>query len=654
MVKAFFLFLLIININPLQSQKLKAFGKIDIADLLLTNCTYEIDAPAEVLIDEGETKFEWGRHDFFSMYTVYRIRIKIYNNAGLQYANIKIPYLSDDHYEKINEINAHTFNIVANKIVKTKIEKKLIYNEKIDENSSQIAFTFPDVKIGSVIEYTYKSYKESFSNIPTWNFQGVLPVKNSSYSIQVPEYFSFTSKLLNTTPIKKIQNDELVSIPIKGGTLKMGTTNYTYISEKLKSLKEEPFMGSLKDYRQRIQFQLTEIILPQETYKYTTSWEELATELRNEKLFGDQIKKQVEIPELDNQLKNSKTNNEKIKIIYNYFKQNYNWNGINDFYCRNIKTIATDKVGTSGDLNLLFLSKLKEYKIESYPILLSTKENGTVNTVYPFLKQFNTVQAFIPNGNTYYIINAADKYNYVSLIPSTNINSNGLKILKDTCEWVNLTNEKMIEKQLVSYSVEINEDGSIQGLSYIVSNGYAKSKLIKHLTENEASDKSKYFENTPHHLIIKKNTIKNEKNDSFPIEQEVKFSTNLIRNNDYQFFYYNLFTSLPKNNPFTATERNYDIDFEYAKQFNITAYISFPNNYTIEELPKSIKMIMPDTGITFIRTCSKDENTIAINLSLKIDRQIYYSSDYDFVKNYFTKLYELLEEPLIFINKKSK
>jgi Domain of Unknown Function with PDB structure (DUF3857) len=652
MVKVQLLFLFILCCFTSIGQKIKAFGKIDLDDLLLQNCSYEEAAPAEVLVDEGETKFEWGKNNFFSMYTVYRVRIKIYNEQGLDYANVKINYLNDDHYEKINDISAHTFNLVQGKIIKTKVEKKLIYNEKIDDNTAQVIFTFPEVKIGSVIEYKYTSYKESFSNIAVWNFQGSLPVRHSGYSIQVPEYFRFTSKILNTNPIKKTQKDELAVISVKGATLRMGTTNYNYVSEKLASLKEEPFMGSLKDYRQRIQFQLSEIILPNESFTYTTSWEELAKELRKEPMFGEQLKKHIDIPELDILMQLAKNNTEKIKTIYSFFKKNYSWNGINDFYCRNVKKIAVEKTGTSGDLNLLFLAKLKEYKIEAYPILLSTNENGTVNTYYPFLKQFNSVQAYIPNGSSYYIINAADKYNFTNLIPSSNINNNGLKILKDTCEWLYLNNEKMIEKQIVSYTAEINDQAELTGSTYIVSSGYAKSNLIRTLAENETKTITKLYDNTPHQISIKKNIIKNEKNDSLPIEQEIKFTTSLIKNNDYYFLYYNLFTSLPKSNPFTANNRNYDIDFDYGKQYNITAYITYPTDFELEALPKSIKMIMPDTGITFTRTFNNDDHTIGINLSIKIDRLTYFAIDYDFVKNYFSKLYELLEEPLVFIKKK--
>lgn len=431
-----------------KAQSIPKFGKLDAVEFASTDCSYDPKAPAEILINQGETRFEWDNKNFFKMITDRRIRIKILTQKGLDYANIKIRYQSESKYERINNIAGHTYNLVDGKIDDVKLEKKLIYEKKINDQMTEISFGLPNVKVGSIIEYRYTEEKDSYSNIDNWLFQREIPVRLSTFTIEIPEYFRFVTRVLSTMFVDKTQKEENRSLATSGGILKYNCMINTYTIQNIPSLKREAYMASLRDYIQRLEFQLSAIVLPNSSVNYTTNWEELAKELRESEVFGQQIKRKVSLPELDDKIDKLPNNLEKLKATYTFFKKNFIWNEVEDFTCLNVKKVADTKTGTSGDLNLLFLSKLKEYDIESYPILISTKENGSVNTLYPFLKQFNTLMAYIPISDKYYIINAADKYNAYNLIPYDAVNTQGLKIEKSNSSWVSLYDETMIEKIL--------------------------------------------------------------------------------------------------------------------------------------------------------------------------------------------------------------
>jgi hypothetical protein len=633
------------------AQKIPSYGKIDIADLQATTCSFEKDAPAELIIDEGDTRFEWGSKSFFYMVTDRRKRIKILSQKGMSYADVKLRFLSDDRYERIRSITATTYNLVDNKIEATKMEKKLVYTQKINDEVSEISFSLPNVKVGSIIEYKYTTEKESFSNLAPWYFQKELPIRWSSYNLQIPEFFRFTASLLTTQAIDKKEENDNKGIAYNGSVLRMNVTNFLYTTKNMVSIKEEPFMTSIKDYAQRIEFQLAEIILPNDRYSYTTTWEQLAEELRKNELFGEQLKKNVSLPDLDILVEQATSTTNKIKIIYDYFKKNYAWNDINDYYCTNVKKIAEQKTGSSGDLNLLFLNLLKHYKIEAYPLLVSTKDNGAVNTFYPFLKQFNTVNAYIPINDSYYVINAADKYNSYNLIPYDAVNTNALKILKEDSRWVNLNNAKMTEKHLVSFKAEVTDSGQFVGTAYINSNGYAKPPRLEALSKSQANYTSKYYTHANTKINVLETIFTNEQIDSLGLEQKVKFNSNLISNGDYQLLYYNLFMGVGEN-PFTADTRNADIDFSYGKQYNLNAYFSFAASYDFEELPKNIKLIMPDTGIIFERNIFREDNIVTLSMSLKILKPVYYASEYPYLKDFYKALYEFLNEPIVLLKRK--
>ena len=64
-------------------------------------------------------------------------------------------------------------------------------------------------------------------------------------------------------------------------------------------------------------------------------------------------------------------------------------------------------------------------------------------------------------------------------------------------------------------------------------------------------------------------------------------------------FHLNLFQGLEKN-PFIADEGLTDIDFGYKQiLYPVVGKIYIPDGYQFDELPKNIRMIMPDTSIVF-------------------------------------------------------
>ncbi len=653
MVKCFFSLLLILSVNVCTAQSVEKFGKISKEALQKTICDYDKAAPAEILIDEGFTTFEWGSNNFFKMVNEYRVRIKILTTKGLDYANIKIRYLKDDRYEKIKNIVAHTYNLNGTEVVDTKLEKEQIFDSKVTDQISEVAFSMPAAVVGSIIEYKYTMDRESFSNLAPWVFQSELPTTYSSYTIAIPEYFRFTASTLATQEIITKKTDNRRSISIDGSLLQMAIVNYSYTMKNCAALNREPYMGSINDYKQRIIFQLSEIILPNKSYNYTTDWEELASELRKSDLFGMQLNKTVSTPALDILVTTATTTESKVKIIYNYFKKYYKWDGTNDIYCTNVKKIADAKMGTTGDINLLFLNKLAAYKIEAYPLLVSTKANGSVNMMYPFLKQFNAIYALIPNGKSNYIINAADGYNSYTNLPPTILNTNALIIKKDVATWYFVKAPPLPERETVAYQLTVQANGNLTGSAFVVSEGISKLNKLKAFDTDKDNFTKKYYNYTNLKLNANKLLFKNEYNDSVGLEQEFSFEGTVVKNGNYNLLYTNLFTN-ELTNPFINETRYSDVDFNNAKTIQINAYISLPEEYTLEALPKNIKLIMPDTGIIFERKIDKDENTISVNYSFKIKNISYYATEYDYIKSYFAEVINILNEPLVFVNKEKK
>jgi hypothetical protein len=175
---------LVINSLYLFAQKeLPAFGTIDKADLSMKECEFDKDAEAYKLLSYGDVRYVMTGEDF-AIKTERRARVKILKDKGLEQANIKIQYYSKARFEDVSSITAYTYNLDdAGEIVKTKLEKSSIYNKALNNRVSEISFTMPNVKVGSVIEYRYTDTKKSIASLDDWYFQDDVPTRISMYRI---------------------------------------------------------------------------------------------------------------------------------------------------------------------------------------------------------------------------------------------------------------------------------------------------------------------------------------------------------------------------------------------------------------------------------------------------------------------------------------
>ena len=86
-------------------------------------------------------------------------RVKILNDAGCKYATIsfsscELDGFSNDIVSK-KYITATCYNLEGDKIVKTQLSARDIKQTSADNGKVRFEFTIPNVKAGSIIEYTY-------------------------------------------------------------------------------------------------------------------------------------------------------------------------------------------------------------------------------------------------------------------------------------------------------------------------------------------------------------------------------------------------------------------------------------------------------------------------------------------------------------------
>lgn len=642
MTKTFFVSIVLILIAiPTYAQKdnIPEYGKVDKADLEMKNCEFDKDAEAMTLLDVGE--FRGDLAFTFNTRNERRLRIKILKDKGLDRGNVHIKYYSSQDAESVKDIAAQTYNLdAAGNIVITKLDKKLIYKKQLNKRYSEISFTLPEVKAGSIIEYKYIIEGGDNGN---WFFQKSIPVRLSRFTVSFPVQIEMNVIPNTTMPYKterrsKSRNEEQV-----------------YTMENIPALRDEPFIYCDEDYLQKIQ-SIVVAIDRGIRKNLLRSWPEVIKSLMDDEDFGLQLKKNIpRTSDLDAMLKGMTDPYKKMIIVHDYVRKNMEWNNYDNIWALDgVKSAWKDKKGTSGEINLILVNLLKDAGLNADPVLVSTREHGRINTTFATTRNFNKVMAYLELNGRKYVLDATEKITPSKLIPLDVLNSEGMvieKIDNGGWGWKNLWEEDEVFNNTILLLADIDKDGLMTGEATVTSADYARIARMPHLKEGKKKFTEAYFNSQNAGVKIDSVYFDNEKNDTLPLVQHISFNQSLSSSGDYKYFTANMFSGLEKN-PFFADNRSSDIFFGYKQHITIIGNFEIPEGYKFEELPKNIKMIMPDTGIVFLRMASANAERLSLRITLDFKKTSYSIEEYPEFKDFYKKLFDLLNEQFV-LSKKS-
>ena len=644
------LLLLAIGMSSYAQQRVTpAFGKVEKTDLELKQCDFDKNAEAMVLFDVCEIYCNLNLNslgDPLSTQLERHIRIKILSDKGLKRADIHIPYYSYKGVERLKNLSAQTYNLdPSGNIVTSKVEKKLIYTKKLSSRYSEDAFSFPEVKPGSIIEYKYVLDASDLVGLKDWYFQTSMPVKYSQF-------------ILNFPPELEVLAQPFCSLNYDRKQLQKGNRDIKIFSmENVPALRDEAFISCEDDYLQKIQTSIAAVNTPLRRISLLRSWPGVIKELMEDEDFGVQLKRDIpRTADLDAQLKPITDPYQRMKIIHSYVRKNMEWNGYEGIWALDgVKSAWKDKKGTSGEINLILVNLLKDAGLNAHPLLVSTRDNGIVQTGMASIQQFNKVMAYVEINNKVYVLDATDKYTPPHLIPLDVMTNEGLVIEKiDTWEWgwKSLWDGSKTSKNIIVLQAKIDEKGVMKGAAVVTNMDYGRVVKLPKLQAEKQKYIDEVFASENPALKIDSFTIENQDSDSLPLVNRLYFTQTLPASGDYQHFTVNMFTGLEKN-PFIQEERFSDVFFGTNQMFSVIANFTIPEGYTFEETPKNIKMIMPDTSIVFSRMIAAEGNQVNTRITIEFKRPFYLVDQYPEFHEFYKQLFTLLNDQIV-IRKKAK
>ena len=631
--------LICIQISFTQSAPMK-WGKVPTEDLQMT--TYEADTTAEavVLCDYGTF--------FPEEITTYRQirhrRIKILKRSGFSYGDIAIHYPANNSLS----IKAQIFSPSGEKI---EVSKKDIFNEKVNDYWNVKKFSFPNVEVGSVIEYRYELGGGIRGVIGPWYFQESIPVRWSEYRIEMVNFFSYVPVFQGTENLH-INDKTTGSYVYQSGS--QGTDKYRMVGKEVPALKRESFVTTMDDYRMSAKYLLKNLDVPGVLYEdFMTNWENVAKSLMESTSFGEQINKKGRTKNaqeaLEPLLVGVTDPNKKVQIIYDFVNDNLEWNKSYRMYSyEGLNKCFEKKKANSAELNLMLISLLKQNGIEAFPIITSTRGNGKMFQFYPILDQFNHVLTYA-NLDKPMILDAGNKLRPAGLIRESALNYLGLVIMSETeTQWIPINPQKATDVMVVD--VAVNEEGAIDAAIKCTHSGYSGvDERNRFLDDGEGKYWQERMEDNFTNVELKNFQYDNveEIGKAFKGNMEWHLDDAAQVNGDFIYMPTNIYKSFDEN-PFKLEKRTFPIEIPYPFTNNFVYNIAIPEGYIVEELPQPLSVKIPDGAGSYLFSAAEKDGSIQLVSKLVIKKTQYIPTEYEGVKQFFDLMIEKQNEQIVF------
>jgi hypothetical protein len=628
-------FILLLFVLAANTQDFNNYGIISNEEFKMKECAFDKDADAAILLDEAVSDHD----DEYHLITYHHLRIKILKEKGFDAANVSLRFWRKDDFEFIDMLDAMVTNVdPSGRIIAENLTKKSFYKQNLNERIGTISFTFPNIKVGSIIEYKYRSFMKNYNGLDDWDFQKELPVVKSKYKLTILPNTEFTYRInkKNTIPV-------IVDTKSEAGKVYFEMNN-------IPALTDEPFMDAREDYLQKVIFQLSGYSNNGlGNTKYMTSWNEVIREMLSTREFGGQLDRNIPgTGAFMSDIKKMTGEEDRMKSIYNYVRNNMSWNNMYSKYAGDgIKTPWEKKKGTSGEINLILVNLLKEAGLEVYPILVSERFYGKVNIEYPFIDQFNSVFACVVIKGKKYYLDATDTYTPAHIIPNNILNTTALIVNKKNGGMITIQNDSLLYNDQITTKINLDKSGVLSGDVNIKSTGYSAVKKISYYKEN---GREKFIEKyySKDGFVVNDFELLNLNNDSLPAELKFKLRADLSGTGEYVYIPLNLFTGFDKN-PFINDNRFSNVNFGYKRTIIVNTLIELPNNFIMDALPKPVRMIIPGKDILFTRNIAYDKESNTVNVVFVFDfkKSLYTVDEYPVLKEVYEKMFDFLKEPVV-------
>jgi hypothetical protein len=629
----------------------------DVTPATFASSVYSIDssAAAVILFDVGVVSFDPGggnNSHRFNYILEKHTRIRLLHKSAFNLATL-ILYASRKGPASpyVEGFKGDTYNLEEGKVVKTRVDKSNIFKDQTgDVNLERVAF--PNVKEGSVIEYSYRVIYPGFQYVPPWVFQGSYPELWSEYDITVPTLYDYAVRQQGYQKYvvdSVIYTDATFPVNFSGyiGTWTGRTMRRIWALRDVPALERaERYTTTLKNHLSKIDFQLSAVHANGYDRTYRTTWNELVDELLKRDNFGAPLTDRNRW--LDDELQTitggAASPRLRLQKIFAYVRDHFDCNNIEALYMsQSLKKLWEEKKGSVADINLLLTALCRHEGMNASPVILSSRQHGYAVDDYPLLGDYNYVITRVQLGDSAWLLDASKPYVGFGQLPEQCYNGWG-RAIDSSFAKIPLFPDSVTETRLTMVELH-NTDGGYTG-TYNRLNGRFESMNERSRLRKQSADD--FF------ASLRKTMADYKEMDDYGFdsldvpEAQLGWHYQMKYNFTQETIYFNpIFHELLSSNPFSSPVRHYPVEMPYCINNSYFLNMDIPQGYRVDQLPKSQLIRLEDSSGVFDYLIAADSSAIHFRMQLKIRKTGYDLDEYPGIRDFFSLIVGKEKEPII-------
>lgn len=626
------------------------FGKPTPFELQLKSYPKAPEANGVVLFEKGINYVRLVDNKYVKLIKKVHKKIKVIDAKNFKESIVVIPFYQDGNSsEEITAIEV----ITHNDNVQTFLPDGAIYETKETENWYLKRFTFPNIKDGSVLEYSYTIESPFYFNFGTWNFQGSLPKMYSEFVYLMPGNYIYRRSLIGS---EKLDINEVSVLEdcfsLPGYAQNADCEVAVYGMHDVPLFKEEDYMLSSKNYLAAIKFELVEYTnFRGNKTRYTKEWSDVDKEFRTDKDLGGQLKlERFFEDQLPANVVTISDPLEKAKAVYYFIQNHFTWNGKFKMSDVRVKEAFEEKSANNFEINLALINALNSVNIDTKMVLLATRDHGIPSQLYPVLTDFNHVIASAQINGTTYLLDANTKVAPFGILPYWDLNGTGrLMDFKEGSSWVdiepNAKNSWFFNAQL-----QIDEKSLLSGTVAETYTGYKamekRNEISGKMKEDYLNDWERSYSDIEIVDYTNENITNLEENFKETYTARVDFD-----GADQIFLYPFLLKRSFIKNPFALDSRNYPIDFGHSSSETFLLSIDLNNQYEVLELPENKIIKIPGGAGECSIMYQHANGKLTVRYTYKLLHHFFLPEAYESLKEFFFNVVSIHNKEVVTLQK---
>lgn len=632
------------------------FGKFTVEEMNQKTYPLDTSAHAFVLKEFGSTRID-ATDDGIKTYFKYHVRIKIFDSKAFDKGTVALSFYDDaDTHDDITDIKGTTTYMEDNGSIKVaEMDQSKIFTTTENKYWKQKKFALPNIRNGCIIEYTYTKVLQGFYRFPSWEFQDDIPKAYSEYQVHIPAFWTYNAMIRGGLKLSKSKSEvERECFSSRGS--KCDCSFLSYGMADIPAFINEDYMTSSKNFLSAVYFNLEEWTNPYTGVKnrVTKDWKDIDYNLKHSEYFGSQIKKDLLKNYIAPVIAGKTDDMAKAVAIYSYIQKTIKWNSMYSRGSDGVRKALDNHTGNIADINLALVAALNSAGIKTEAVLLSTRQNGLINRLYPVESEFDYIIAKANIGDQSYLLDATDPMLPFAMLPLKCLNDQGrVMSLDKPSYWIDLvaTQKKNTTSNL---DLTLQPNGKLKGTIttyYTGYDAYEKRKAIKKFNTVD-----EYVENLDEKLIkvkILKSEISNLDSLNSPLGEKLEVEIDVFGSMNHDRFSFNpMLFDRYVSNPFKLAERSYPVDWGMPSNKRYILNMHLPDGYVIESAPQAVSVGLPNKGGQYLTDFTREGNNFTYSNVIQFNKSIYMPEEYPYLKELYNKIIASEKADIVFSKKK--